>query len=666
MAQSRDQQHNKSLDPDKPALARQGVTSRALIIGALGASVIGLGAPYGRHILHGSYMALDHNTPAAVALLFLLVAGPNLLLLRFLKRMALNTAEIIVVYGMMTVASALASEAFNDRLLSVPTGVYYRASPSNKWAETIIPHIPRWLVPSGAAPGAPVITHLYEGMPAGAAVPWNAWLPVLAAWLPFLLCLYIVMICLAVLLRKQWVENEHLIYPANYLPLALAGAHTQGRPAILGQGLFWLGFGSACVVNTLAVLHNWFPTVPYWRPFIIIPAPFLAASHLIVYVNVAMLGFLYLASAEVSFSLFFFNMLKQGILSVLKALGITSTETLLGHGCNDPISCHVTTGAFLALVASGLWIARGHLRTIWERVKGKGGPLDDTEKILPYRIAFWLIVAGLVAMVWWLSASGVPLLALFMLLILSLVNYIGVTRIVAETGLTKVMAPASGGTTAAAWLGWGPLGARGMVALSLSNNMWSYDTRTFVMCQASHTLQMADFVRHNKARLLWALGIGILVAMATSIWLLTTYAYRIGGATMGQWMFADDPQWTNTHVADWIARKPGPSVSGMALSSLGAGIYVILSIMRFRFIGWPFHPIGFAVCGLGDMNWLWFTCLLAWFVKSIALRYGGLKTYQGLRPAFLGLIAGSYTSAAVWLIVDQLTGHTGNRIIMSS
>jgi len=46
MAQSRDQQHNKSLDPDKPALARQGVTSRALIIGALGASVIGLGAPW--------------------------------------------------------------------------------------------------------------------------------------------------------------------------------------------------------------------------------------------------------------------------------------------------------------------------------------------------------------------------------------------------------------------------------------------------------------------------------------------------------------------------------------------------------------------------------------------------------------------------------------------
>ena len=75
--------------------------------------------------------------------------------------------------------------------------------------------------------------------------------------------------------------------------------------------------------------------------------------------------------------------------------------------------------------------------------------------------------------------------------------------------------------------------------------------------------------------------------------------------------------------------------------------------------------IGFAVCGVGDMTWLWFTCFLAWLIKSIVLRYCGLKAYQALRPAFLGLIAGSYTFAAVWLIVDTLTGRTGNRIIMS-
>ncbi len=666
MAQIRDQRSDKSTATDKPALARQGVTSRSLIIGAIGALVIALGAPYGQHVLRGSYMALDHNVPAAVALLFLLVAGPNLLLLRFLKRIAFSTAEIIVVYGMMTVASPLASVGLTDYLLVKPTGVYYYANPSNKWAEIIIPQMPPWLVPSGAAPDAPVITHMYEGMPAGAAVPWHAWLPMLVAWLPFLLCLYVVMICLAVLLRKQWVENEHLIYPANYLPLALAGAHTQGRPAILGQRLFWLGFGSACVVNTLAVLHNWFPTVPYWRPFTFIPAPFLIHDgRFIIYVNIAMLGFLYLASSDVTFSLFFFNLLQQGTVALLMTFGVTGPETLLGSATRSPIFFYLNGGAFLALVASGLWIGRGHLQAIWTRVKGERGPLDDTEEILPYRVAFWLAVAGLGAMVVWLTASGVPPFVLSILLILSLANYIGVTRIVAETGLTKAMAPAPATAMTAALLGWGPLGARGIVALGLAD-VWARDTRTFVMCQVSHTLQMADFVKHNKARLLWAFGIGILVAMAAAIWLMTTYAYGNGGLTMENWTFQGGPLGRNKALADWIARQPRPSGSGMALASLGAGIYMILTIMRFRFIRWPLHPLGFAACGLSDMDWLWFTCFLAWLVKSLALRYGGLKTYQALRPAFLGLIAGSYTFAAIWLIVDQLTGHTGNRIIMSS
>jgi len=595
------------------------------------------------------------------------VAGPNLLLLRFLKRIAFSTAEIIVVYGMMTVASPLASAGLADYLLTKPTGVYYYANPSNKWAETIIPHMPSWLIPSGAAPDAPVITQMYEGMPAGATVPWHAWLPMLAAWLPFLLCLYVVMICLAVLLRKQWVENEHLIYPANYLPLALAGAHTQGRPAILGQSFFWLGFGIACVVNIFAVLHNWFPTVPYWRPFVFIPAPFLIHDgRLIIYVNIAMLGFLYLASSDVTFSLFFFNLLQQATVAILMTFGVTGPATLLGSAIpRSPIFFYLNGGAFLALVASGLWIGRGHLQAIWTRVKGERGPLDDTAEILPYRVAFWVAVAGLAAMVVWLTASGVPLLVIFILLILSLANYIGVTRIVAETGLTKALAPAPATAMTAALLGWGPIGAKGIVALSLAD-VWASDTRTFVMCQVSHTLQMADFIKRNKARLLWAFGIGILVAMAAAIWIMITCAYGNGGLTMEPWQFQDAPLGMNKALADWIVREPGPSVSGMALAALGAGIYVILTIMRFRFLGWPLHPIGFAVSGLNDMDWLWFTCFLAWLVKSLVLRYGGLKTYQALRPVFLGLIAGSYTFAAIWLIIDQLTGHTGNRIIMSS
>ena len=77
---------------------------------------------------------------------------------------------------------------------------------------------------------------------------------------------------------------------------------------------------------------------------------------------------------------------------------------------------------------------------------------------------------------------------------------------------------------------------------------------------------------------------------------------------------------------------------------------------------WPFHPIGFAIGGTWIMDQLWLTCFTGWLLKSVVLRYGGLKFYQRLRPAFLGLILGQFTCNGFWLIVDHFTGRTGNQI----
>jgi len=94
-----DEVANRSKSLEGPARPAGTVTGRALLLGAMGAAVIGLGVPWGTHVLRGSYMALDFSTPAAVVLLFLLVAGPTLLLLRFRKQLALTTAEIVTIYS---------------------------------------------------------------------------------------------------------------------------------------------------------------------------------------------------------------------------------------------------------------------------------------------------------------------------------------------------------------------------------------------------------------------------------------------------------------------------------------------------------------------------------------------------------------------------------------
>jgi len=189
-----------------PARVREGtVTRRALIIGALGSLAIGLGAPWAEHVLRGSYMTLDFSTPAAIFLLFVLAAVPQYALWRMRSAFRFTAAELITIFSMMTVASAIPTMGLTAQIIPLVT--------ANKWDTLILPNFPQWAAPAGAAPGASVIRYLYEGLPLGKSIPWVKWLPMLGAWVPFILALYLVMIAMMVLLRRQWVDNERLTFP---------------------------------------------------------------------------------------------------------------------------------------------------------------------------------------------------------------------------------------------------------------------------------------------------------------------------------------------------------------------------------------------------------------------------------------------------------------------
>ena len=58
---------------------------------------------------------------------------------------------------------------------------------------------------------------------------------------------------------------------------------------------------------------------------------------------------------------------------------------------------------------------------------------------------------------------------------------------------------------------------------------------------------------------------------------------------------------------------------------------------------------------------VWFSVFIAWLLKAVILRYGGPRLYLRLRPFFLGLILGAFSSGGIWLVIDALTGMTGNR-----
>ncbi|NOZ63482.1 MAG: hypothetical protein GXO71_00780 [Caldiserica bacterium] len=80
-----------------------------------------------------------------------------------------------------------------------------------------------------------------------------------------------------------------------------------------------------------------------------------------------------------------------------------------------------------------------------------------------------------------------------------------------------------------------------------------------------------------------------------------------------------------------------------ALFSLLAVLMAHYSVQE-RFIGWPLHPIKFAI---GSVNWIAYLLLsifLAWLLKFLILRYGGPRIYIRIRHFFLGLILGQYSA----------------------
>ena len=85
-----------------------------------------------------------------------------------------------------------------------------------------------------------------------------------------------------------------------------------------------------------------------------------------------------------------------------------------------------------------------------------------------------------------------------------------------------------------------------------------------------------------------------------------------------------------------------------------------LLALRYQFIWWPLHPIGFITPGQFPMNNVWFSIFLGWLIKAVVVRSGGLKGYRDARPVFLGVVLGEACVAGAWAVIGLFTGRGYN------
>jgi len=641
---------------------RSAFSLRALVIGIVGTLLISLGAPYVTNVVKGSAIAYDFTTPGAVFVLLVLSGGLNVILGLLCPRWRLAPWELLVVYTMMLIASAIADMGLASQLPAILAAPAYYASVENRWKEVLLPHIKPELLPHGEK----VIRYFFEKMPKGMTIPWGAWLKPLFYWALLLLPLYFMMIALMVILRKQWSENEKLVYPLTTLPMEMVREDRHSvLPPFFRNPVMWIGFGISFLVGCLVALHNYYPAFPEIKYASALPW-FRGKMSLAFRLSFPMLGFFYLVNLETAFSIWFFNLLSQVFRGLVKinAFGMGAlqiTEDMGIYGSPDPLFKQLGMGAMIALVFGGLWKAREHLRRVFRKAFFNDPTVDDSGEIMSYRFAlFGTIISG-VMIALWLCWSGMPLVPMLVFLVATMVIFIGLTRIVSESGLSEAVASTTGSSFAVAGLGTRAFTDAGLGAVGLTY-IWCADIRTFVMASAATGLKLAELTPPRRRNLFWFMALAVVLSAFSSIALTIALSYIHGGLKLSGWFFQGGPLACWNYIADKIKNPHGPIIAGWSATAVGAAIMWSLQLVRQRFLWFPFHPLGFCVGTVWIMDQLWLTCLLAWLLKGAILRYGGFGAYHRMRPFFLGLIAGQFSVNGFWILIDIATGKQGNFI----
>jgi len=553
-----------------------------------------------------------------------------LLLRRFIPHQ-LTRQRLLVIYAMLAVSSCLVGyEAIQAMYPAIATQ-FYGADAANNW-NSFNKYVPTWLVPHSQA----ALKGLFIGH---ASVPWRAWMIPLLAWGSFICALAFAMLAIALLLSRQWITGERLAFPIAQLPLEI----TSERSSFYRNKLFWFGFGIAAILESLLALNYYFPFIPAIQlkhidyGYLFPNPPWSALEPFYIGFTPFIIGFAYLAPTDISFSIFFFGILDRLIQVLTVALG-GQPASLGAYMKQAPFSQQQSLGAFLAFAIIPLVRAFQTRRqeTKLSRTCGEWGAIS------------LLAISGLFLFSF-LHEVGLSLLLSGVIIVLLLLFAVALTRIRAEAGPVWAFGP-YGGLMNNLVNVTGSAEYTPAVLANLSTMHWmSADMRFMPMPFQMESLKIADsggISRRNMSiAILCATVFGVATGLISVLWL----EYRIG-LQSGK-IYGGVSYWqvvTTSLTTNWIGSASHWDKVGIPWIIIGALVTIGLGVMRQRFLWWPLHPIGYVLAHTGTGVSFWDHYFIAWLVKSLVLRYGGMNLYRKSIPLVIGLIMGDIISMSLW------------------
>jgi hypothetical protein len=594
-----------------------------------------------RYSAHPTTISLLFN----VVFIILVLTVANLGLRRLAPRAALTQGELLVVYAMLALSSVIAGHDGVQVLapsLAWPTQF---STPENRWERLFGHHLRPWLMVTDKQ----ALVGYFEG----SSTMYSrrvimAWLVPVLSWSGFIVILLWVMLCLNSMLRRQWSEHERLTYPLAQIPLEI----TNPAASLFRSRLFWIGFALAAGIDTLNSFSFLYPTLPHIRieqydlNQFITTHPWNAVGWFPVSFYPFVIGIGVLIPLDFLFSCWFFYLFWKGELILTRTLGLDRTPDF-------PYTNAQSFGAYMAFATFAIWIGRGYLKQVLNKVLGRSSDLDDSAEAMSYRAAVVGAAAGVAALVVFSYYAGMSVWVAVVFFVIYFALAVAVTRMRAEFGTPVHDLHFTGPD----WTMPMVTGQRFFSGSDLTvMSLYYWFNRAYRSHPMPHQLEgmyMTGRVGVARRSFSWALMAAGVLGTLCAFWAMLHLMYSYGAQAKSRMSFGSEA-WER--LASWT-ESPQPAKWGASVAiAAGFAFAYLLEMARVRWAAWPFHPLGFAVSSSWEMNLVWMPLFVAWLIKSILLRYGGLRLFRRSLPFFFGLILGQFVVGSILNIVSIALG----------
>ena len=583
--------------------------------------------------------------PTIVSLIFtvvfnvLVLIGFNQIFKRFLPRLALSQGELLVIYVMLSVASATVGHSMMEILVSTLGHAFWFATPENDWKDLFWRYIPRWL----AVTDKNVLSGYYEGdSTLHTKQHLLGWLTPVMNWFAFLFVMLFVMVCITVIVRRPWTEDEKLAYPIIQLPARMTSA------GFFTNRLMWIAFGLVAAFDIVNGLHHVFPAIPsvYEKAyrFRFTEKPFSAMGWLRLGIYPFVLGIGFLIPMDLLFSTWFFFWMWKVQEIVGSVMGL--------EGTSYPYVNYQGFGAYMGIFLIAVWRGRKYLRNV---LRARVPATSTRDEPMSHRTLIFALISGIAFLTFFCLRAGMSLWAILVFFGLYFAFSTAVSRMRAElgspmhdlhyTGPERVMVAA---------LGTRPLGPNN---LSMFSFFWFF-TRTFDSHPMPHQLEGFKLASTSGIRsrfMLFAILAALFVGILSQFWALISIPYRLGALhemSRVPIVYGAEP-WRQ--LQNWLTHPLDPDYWALGFTGIGMLFALFLMLMRMKFFWFPFHPAAYAaICGSWAVNYIWFSLGIVWVLKLILLKYGGRNAHRKAMPFFLGLILGQFTIGSLWTILGMV------------